>query len=326
MKPLVALLVTVTLLCSKARTQSDDVSAICRAAAENIQRLESIAAFKLHGMVSVRENAGGEGEKYETWIEMRGNKVWSRCLKIHPVGSADEEESRRFKELLKTDLFETRIFDGRKMISHSPTRLQVTIEDKTDFEVPRHLKPVFPASWTGFMFAANQGKTTFEVLLTSRLPECDVVFNQQKNEVIVSHKLPPSSKPSLHDERKLRIDSSSMLIVYSKVFGGKGIPIESELEWKAWGDIWYVSKGKVDYGPLIVEWEIDQFTADPREVRTAFALDKAELPIGTRIDVEPHSKQKRREVEFVGGEEGLREYKLKRESIRLISGKSDEDQ
>ncbi len=326
MKSHIALQTLLLFCCSSLLAQDVDVALVCKNAADHMRRLESIAAFKLHGTVHVKERGGSIDSTHEVWLEARGDKVWSRLLEKPKMGTPEEEQFRKYAELLKTDLAETLVFDGKQMFSHSPIRLQVRIEVAETFRAPMQVRHLFPVSWTGFSFNREQGKTTFEVFLTSRLPESEAIFDRRHYRVVVSHKLPAtdSSTPLFHTDRRVEIDPSSFMIHSSKISGGKVVPIDSELEWRQSKDVWYVSKGRVTYPPFTVEWEIDEFSADPRDVRTSFALEKSKLPLGTRIDIDPFNKQKMRKTEFVGGSEGQREYELKRGAIGLIAGTSNE--
>ena len=77
-------------------------------------------------------------------------------------------------------------------------------------------------------------------------------------------------------------------------------------------------------GRRVTEWSIDEFTVNPAKVRNSFSVDQKTLPLGTKIDIEPSSKQNKREVTYVGGSEGEREHTLKIEAIRLLAQKAND--
>lgn len=319
---LIVLIFGVCALTASAAAQESVIAECCKKTAEQMKRIESIAAFKLHASVTRRSSLGDFD--YEVWLESQGEKVWAQVLLKPPPGTSEFENYEKFASLLNTDLRETYIFDGQKAITYSPLKMQVKIEADSDFQTVHAATPLFPASWTGFHVARNQGKTTFRHFLTENLPECSSSFDADNNRVVVSltSKTVDPSKPVSYALRIVEIDPTNYLVRSSEASGGRALPTVATFDWANSAGAWYVSQGKVSSGSgnrkRTTEWKIDEFTSNPRNVRTKFSLDESALPRGTRIDLEPYNKQRKREIRFVG-EDGQREYDLKLEAIRLIS-------
>ncbi len=300
--------------------QETDIAECCKKAAEQMNRIESIAAFKLHASVTRRDPLGDFN--YEVWLESHGEKVWAQVLPKPPPGTPEFDKLEKVGSLLKTDLRETYIFDGQNAIIHTPLKMGVTIEAAAGLPTVHELTPLFPASWTGFLVKRNQGKTTFSYLLSKRLSDCKSSYDTANNRVVVSlTETVDASKPVSFAIRRVEIDPTNYLVRATEASGGRAAPIIGSFDWANSVGTWYVSHGKVTSGSrnkLTTEWKIDEFTSNPRDVRTKFSLDQSALPPGTRIDLEPQNRQRKREIRFVGTD-GQREYDLKMEAIRLIS-------
>lgn len=318
----IALILSVCVVTANASAQETDIAECCLKAAEQMKRIESVAAFKLHANVT-RSNLYGDFD-HEVWLESRGDKVWAQVLPKPPPDTPEFERLEKIASLLKRDLRATYIFDGQKAITHSPLKMEVMIEADSSFQTVHEVGPLFPAAWTSFLVRRSQGKTTYSHLLTERLPECQSSFDAANNRVVVSltSTTVDPSKPVSFALIKVEIDPSTHLIRSTEASGGRAAAVVATFDWANSEGAWYVSQGKVSSGSgksnLTTEWKIDEFTANPRNVRTTFSLDESALPRGTRIEVEPHARQRKRDIRFVG-EEGQREYDLKIEAIRLIS-------
>ena len=305
-------------------SQEIDLATITASTAENMKTVEAYVAFKLHAHVTIEDAALSDTKfTHEVWLEVRGNKVWAQVLYKPIQGTKNAEKNEKLSAILNSDLRETFVFDGKRTITHWPVKLQVKDEVSEGFVTPLELKPLFASSWTGFLArpTSEGSKLAFSYFLTEKLVECESRFDTEAKQVVVMLAEPNDNKtPVSFALRQVALDPSTNLISQSEASGGRARAVKAWFEWTKSAEGFFPSKGKVVYGEnQTVEWEIDEFTANPRNVRTRFAIEEGTLAKGTRVDVEPYGKQKRREVRYVGGEDGKREYELKYEAVRLIA-------
>ncbi len=102
-------------------------------------------------------------------------------------------------------------------------------------------------------------------------------------------------------------------------------PIISSLEWSLSGVVPYVSHGELTIGEgqlsRKLEWSVDEFTSDPKQVRRSFTIDESKLPFGTRLETNPQGGASR-VIRYVGGDLGEKEFYLKEQAIRVIVERS----
>jgi hypothetical protein len=287
-------------------------------AVEKLKRVESIAAFSMHGTISFDQ------ESHEVWIEGRGNKFWLKRKKM-PKDKGEADAFSQRSEIVKSDLSELHVFDGKRMHTYVPSLLKLSIEEKENFKAPTGFASMLPQSWLNFTFTTQKPKIDFRAILTELLPECTVVKDRTHDGIRVTRKKDSTEegKSVGHTSRHLVIEQASGLIKATDASGGAAFDVVSELSWKDSGSEIFISKCKITVGGRrVTEWSIDEFTVNPAKVRNSFSVDQKTLPLGTKIDIEPSSKQNKREVTYVGGSEGEREHTLKIEAIRLLAQKS----
>lgn len=315
----VAIVVSLFFSCGFAIAQDLSESEVLRQAVERQRRIKSIAAFKLHATVA-EEFGSGAGSHYEVWMESRGDKVWAQMRQLAQADDKISKSMERVAELLGSDLKETLIFDGQRMIVHSPVKMQVTIEQAERFTGQDSLRTLFPRSWTTFSMAPDAGRSSLELILSDRLPEPTMKFTRSGDRLIVSS-VSQAVDPVVKF-RRLEIGAETGLIYVSEASGGVALPKVSNLEWAEADGVWYVFRGTLAIGTggggRNFKWEMHEFTTDPRQVQKPFTLDETELPLGTRIVTEPQERQQKRQIRYVGGEEGQHEHNLKRQAIRMI--------
>lgn len=297
---------------------------VVKQATEHQRRLEAISAFKLHANVETLENQKATPTYYEVWLESRGDKVWARTQRKVDNSEKLGKAREKIAKVLNSDLAETLIFDGKKMIVHSPIRMHVTIEHAERFSVQEYLRMLFPRSWTNFTITPYPGNTTFLRFLTESLISPTTEQSVSGERLLIQHTTESGEleKQVSFRLRRLEIDTSLGLIIASEASGGLASPIVSDLKWSKSDSVWFVSQGTVFIGEnssrRTLKWEIDEFTADPSQVRPTFALEESKFPTGTLIETEPKGRQHPRETRFVGGQQGRHEYDLKRQAVALI--------
>jgi hypothetical protein len=283
-------------------------------AVEKLKKVESIATFRLHGAISFDQ------ESYEVWLEGRGDRFWFK----RDRKAKDKREAEAFEKriaIVESDLAELYVFDGKRMHIHTPSRLRLVVEEKEGFKAPTGFASMLPQSWLQFGLTPQKPKTNFRTFLTDLLPECKVVKDKNQNGIRIMRQQDPAEngKPVGHASRHLVIERASSFITATDASGGIGLSVVNELTWEETPSEMFLAKCKsIVGGQRVTEWSIDEFTADPSNVRNDFSIDPKTLPLGTKIDIEPYDKKHANEVNFVGGPEGERVYKNKTEAIRKL--------
>ena len=285
----------------------------CSEAAKSMKQMENVVAFKLHAFTKFYQ--GERLVEKEVWLEGRNDKFWCQTLNVGEKDKSRIEKEIRAAKIVNADRKETIIFDGKRSIQHRPIGMLVLMEDAESFVGPAASNYLIPASWTNFSQSIHPGKYTYRYVLENSMEERSVKFVPNEKRIRVTYQHNPAKAFKF---TWLEFDTSSFLVVASEESGGIALAHSAQYEWQLSNGSPFVVSGKVQLGDKIqFEWKIDSYTSNAREVRQSFALDESKLPLGTRIEEDPHAKRGQRKIRFIGGTEGRKEHELRQEALKI---------
>ncbi len=301
------------LSCADASADEPYLEKGCVEAAKSMKQLENVVAFKLHAFTKFFQ--GERLVEQEVWLEGRNDKFWCQTLSVGEKDKSRIEKEIRAAEIVNADRKETIIFDGKILIQHRPIGMLVLMEDAEGFVGQSASNYLIPATWTNFSQSIQPGKYTYRYVLENSLAERTVKLVPNEKRIRVTYQHNPSKAFKF---KWLEFDSSNFLVVASEESGGIALAHSAQYEWQLSNGSPFVVSGKVQLGDKIqFEWKIDSYTSNEKEVRQSFALDESKLPLGTRIEEDPHAKRGPRKIRFIGGTEGRREHLLRQEALKI---------
>lgn len=247
-------------------------------------------------------------------LERIGNATYAkyRECKADSWQEANETLQQREKtlEALGGDIPTISSFDGKRLHSFTPDRLDLMISPAPEFTVIPPLNKLSPAFWTSFQSPATQFDKVFTIF-----NDFDVREVQLGNGIVELFANTQNTSLAL-STYQIRLNPTRGFLPESYSASGKMATMSATMEWKEAIGNWYPFKVALKFGPEgravpILDWEITSISFDAKRIRKNFAVGDSDVPFGTHVRILSSKDGDPQRDYYVGGREGQIENELR---------------